>query len=260
MSSFSSMRDSFTSGLDRWNAFDNRLQGSSLGRAARAGTMEAFGFHFERGTGPLGDFTAGKGFGNRAGPLKNMGFMGLRDSLPAFRNQAIGFQPAPRGAPSSFSRAMISQPKTVLKASAGLAGKTAWRSMSLLGTLHLAYSGYKEEGVWGAAKGLGESALWSAGFRMAGVVAGGVIGTLAIGVTAAAAVGYAGYSIGERGRAHAKQLRQVEMGGGTKVMEALSSHGAATMRQRAVMALNNTHLNGRSAMGSEASLMHTPYL
>lgn len=128
--------------------------------------------------------------------------------------------------------------------------------MGLAATAYLAYEGYQEEGVWGAAKGVGESVMWSAGARMAGALLGGGFVTGSV----AAGVGLGVYAMGEAGRSHAKRLKDVEMGGGMKIMEALSSHGAATMRQRAVMALNNTHLNGRMAMGNEGLIMHTPYL
>lgn len=67
------------------------------------------------------------------------------------------------------------------------------------------------------------------------------------------------YSWGEASREHVKKLRQVEMGGQDQVMDAINSAGAATMRQRAASALNNTHLNGRMALGNEGFLMHRSF-
>jgi hypothetical protein len=87
-------------------------------------------------------------------------------------------------------------------------------------------------------------------------MAAAVLGTMAVGVaTGLATVGAAGYALGEAGIAHRKRLRATEFAT-TGAVDALSSVGAATNRQRAVMALNNTHLNGRMAMGNEGFLMH----
>jgi hypothetical protein len=141
------------------------------------------------------------------------------------------------------------------KLGASMAGKTFMNSIPLLGTGAFAYMGYQEGGIPGAVRGIGESIAYSAAFRYAGSLLGGPVLPIAAGV---AAVGFGTYALGEAGREHAKQLRELEMVGGN-VMDALGSAGAATMRQRAIGALNNTHLNGRMAMGNEALMMHTPF-
>ena len=133
------------------------------------------------------------------------------------------------------------------------AGKTAFRSLGLVGTAALMYSGYQEGGILGAARGGAESVAFSFAMR-AGL---GLIGPAAYAAIPAAA-GYGMYQFGEAAREHVKNLKQLEFGG-SQIMDALGSAGAATSRQRSVMALQNTHLNGRMAMGNEALLMHTSF-
>jgi hypothetical protein len=133
-----------------------------------------------------------------------------------------------------------------------LAGKTAWKSLPLAGTAFMAYFGYKENGVMGAVGGVGESMLWGAGLKMAGSL---ITNPLTLGIAGVAAVGAGGYALGEAGQRHQKRLTDTEFAS-QGAIDALSSVGAATNRQRSMMALNNTHLNGRMAIGNEGILMH----
>ena len=125
-----------------------------------------------------------------------------------------------------------------------------------LSTAYFAHEGYQEEGVWGAAKGIGESIAYSAAWNyMAGGAAASAM-AFAAPVAGIAALAGGAYMLGEAGIQHAKGLRELEMGGGDQMLQAVTSAGAATARQRAVMALNNTHINGRMALGNEGFLMH----
>ena len=152
----------------------------------------------------------------------------------------------------TFGTKAVSEGFMGLKGGASF-GKALPGVLGLGFTAIMAHEGYQQQGVWGATKGVAESALWSALPRLAG----GLInpGTMAVG--AVAALGYGAYQLGEAGKAHHKRLRDVEM----SVMspDVFNSHGAATMRQRSVMALQNTHINGRMAMGNEGMIMHTPF-
>lgn len=221
-----------------------RMQQSALGRAFYAGTAESLGFEVHNG---------------RVGS-----FLGLKDTfvdmggdrqLKAFKQaKKFGQNPWRAAAKSTVRAANKVGVKGSAKWAARFAGRTTMKAIPLLSTAYFAYSGYQEGGVMGAIGGVGESILWSSGIRAVGAVTG----PLMYGVAPLAAVGLATYALGEAGRGHRKSLRTLEMGGG-KILDALGSAGAATSRQRSMMALNNTHLNGRMAMGNEALIMHTPF-
>ena len=126
-------------------------------------------------------------------------------------------------------------------------------------------SGYKEEGLWGAAKGLGfgvaEWGLWNVGFKAAGTafkgsaVGGAMKGLMragpAVAVIAAALYGMykAGEYFSERGRESVKS----EFAGDTS---AFTTGAAYSMRQRAMQEISRSHTNSRTILGNEASLMH----
>lgn len=233
----------------KFAAFDARLQQSAAGRSLRRGVLESIGYSYEGGV--------------------NRGFLGIRQSIAEIRT----------GVPSSFSgftstgkvnaamkhfakadaiAATGGRAGTKLASASGMAklgGKTFLKGLPVIGTAILMYGGYQEEGMIGAAKGLAESAAIDAAIAYAGVVAYPAMGFAAIAVA-----GYGYYKLAEAGRAHAKGLRELEMGGSGRIIDALGSAGAATSRQRAVTALNNTHINGRMAMGNEALLLHTSFM
>jgi hypothetical protein len=142
------------------------------------------------------------------------------------------------------------------KAGASFAGKLGLRSLGLFATGYETYQGYKQGGILGAAKGLGTGVAYGIAAQLVMSAIGST--TLGVGI-AAAGVAAGGYALGEAGRSHAKGLRNIEFGGGSQIMGAINSGGAATSRQRAALALQNTHINGRMAMGNEALLMHTQF-
>lgn len=123
-----------------------------------------------------------------------------------------------------------------------------------------AYQGYKEGGVWGAAKGMaGEAATWyafGAAMKVMAPIAVGAIGLAGIGAAAA-------YSAGVRPRhlmrpwtnEYVKKHARVEMA--TPIMDEYGT--VATMRQRSIRAIQNSKLNGRTALGNEATYSFRPY-
>jgi len=129
-----------------------------------------------------------------------------------------------------------------------LAGRAAFPAFMALS----AYSGYKQGGVFGAAKNVAiDAAMWGgirAAFSMltsAPVIAGGMF----------VGAGYGYYKLGEAARTHVRKLRNVEMGA-----DLVDRYGTmSTMRQRSLAAIQNTHINGRMALGNEALLLSAPY-
>lgn len=217
----------------------NSMFATGTGAQLRMGTMESFGWNYSKGV--------------------SEGFLGLKTTRvgSAMNNARLNNQNMYRAGMKSMARqARQLGVRGSAVASAKFAGKTGMKSLGLLGTAYMAYEGYQSGGVMGAAAGVGESIAWSAGIRMAGAALGGAAAITAGGL---GAVALGTYAIGEAGRAHRKGLRNIEFGGGDQILQAMSSAGAATSRQRAAMALQNTHINGRMAMGNEALLMHTQF-
>ncbi len=120
-----------------------------------------------------------------------------------------------------------------------------------------AYKGYQEGGVNGAAISVAkDAATWGAVRAGMSLGKAGITNPFFLGGAAIASIGYGGYKVGEMAREHGRRIRNVEMGG-----EMIDRFGTmATIRQRSLMALNNSHINARSALGNEAILMHGPML
>lgn len=208
-----------------------RLGQSFLGRAVRQGTLESFGWQFD---------SAGNSYGFM-GKVPDEGF-GV--SSKAKMNSAI--KNSMKGA---------TRPPGIL----GKTGSFLGRGLGLGFTGFMAYQGYKQEGVWGAAKGIAESVAGSVAFRIVTRSLGLARGSLLTGPAILLGVGLATYAVGEAGREHAKSLRAMEMGGGVQMQQAVGSQGAYTSRAMAVTALNNSHINNRMALGNEAFLMHRSF-
>jgi len=237
--------------------FNARFGQSYIGRSIQMGAAESFGFSYK-----------GSMFGINA---TSQGFLGLRESLPEFRAARQGrptFGKPQMGRVYSKARGMgmgkFSSTRMAVTHGARQAGmrgvgkilgKALPGGLGLAATGYFAYSGYQEGGALGAVKGVGESIAWTTAFKLAGGLANPVIGGAAI----VGAVGLGIYAYGEASQAHVKKLRDIEMGGTGAIMDAIGSMPAATMRQRSVLALQNTHINGRMAMGNEALYMHTSF-
>lgn len=245
---YTGSRGVMTSRLAGLNA---RIQSTAMGRAAIGGAAESLGFYVPgMSDQPVGSFL---------GVTESLDEMGY--GTKHFRNTTRGVSKLARqgrfgAAARSIGKQTMRGARTLgMKGAATFAGKTALKSIPLISTAVMAYSGYQEGGVMGALGGIGESMAWNAGFRMAGEALGGSAMIMGGAVAGLAGIGLATYALGEAGRGHRRELRQTEFSTAGAV-DALGSVGAATNRQRSMMALNNTHLNGRMAMGNEGLLMH----
>ncbi len=127
------------------------------------------------------------------------------------------------------------------------------------------YSGYKEGGIVGAAKGAAENLAWSYGFGAAAPIllgAGVIAGGAAVGVLGG--IGFASMSEGvtplqlltrRRVREHQRRHANIEMGAPVN-----DPHGnLATMRQRSLAAMQNSRLSGMNALGYEAQISYSRY-
>lgn len=93
-------------------------------------------------------------------------------------------------------------------------------------------------------------------------VAANPAGAVAVTALAAtAAISYGAYTVvkgvAQEGYARRQSLRGVNTSGD---MSAFMTQTGYTMRARAVQAISKSHLNARSALGQEASLIHRPYI
>ena len=249
---------------------------------------EAFGWSFAPGSGPAGDDMIRYMW-------KSEGFLGSKRFI---EHGMRGFM----------------NPASILT--------TVGAAASLYFTADLMYQGFKQDGLTGAALGLGESVAWGyasralvpkvfgatwsgakAGWATGSFIAGGAgaievgaipgisgaaaAGRLGIGARAAAfagagigagigaaigtlmnpyawavaggiyAVGKIADNIDRKNRAIAKQkqVRGLELGA-----PMLDQFGTvATLRQRSLSAIQNSHVNGRMALGNEAALLHASF-
>jgi hypothetical protein len=244
-----------------------RIAQSSFGRAAWLSAKEMVGFSYSSmfGVNPTPEGWLGirgkitelaKAKDPIAGGIQRKGWKG---GLAAWRTQNRRTAPIrsfnkARGLGFSRSAALKISTRNMIKRSGiGFAGKVAGRAAltsigPVMGAAYI-YSGYKENGVLGAAGAGAETIAMNMALRL---IPG--VGYAA----AAAAIGYGAYELGETGREHGSKLRGLEMGGGA-IINAIGSNNALTGRQRSAMALQNTHLNGRMVLGSEAQMLHVPY-
>lgn len=136
----------------------------------------------------------------------------------------------------------------------GISGKVGkfGTGMAALGTafsVHSIYSGYQEEGIWGATKGAGTAILGQ-------MAANAITNPIGLGLVGAAGLGFAGYQFGEAATKRRKEIRGLDM---TIPNYSNIIEGGFTDRQRSLQALNNSSMNARMAIGNEASLLHTTY-
>ncbi len=121
-----------------------------------------------------------------------------------------------------------------------------------------AFAGYREGGIFGAIRGgsvaTAESFAWGFAWKGATAILGSTAIPVAVGVAAVAGLGYGTYKALEHGNQVMKKQRRLEMG--SPIIDPFGT--GATMRNRSLNALQNSQINGRSAFGSEAALMHVP--
>ena len=144
----------------------------------------------------------------------------------------------------------------------GMSPLFKWLGRGMIGMS--AYHGYQQGGVGGAAVETAKHIGISYAMGAAWSVAGGALSVAAgVGIAGAAAAG-AGY-LASGGSAmdafrpymakHARRHAGLEMG--TPMVDNFGT--TATMRQRSLAAIQNSKLNGRSALGNEAALSYMPY-
>jgi len=225
--------------------FNTRLGSSWTGRAVRMGLAETFGGYYEGSM--FGQNVEYQGWLGRTTALQEARRGHYKAYKAAYREARQGGQSILRAKRLGRSAALKYKAKSPFKAGVSMLG----RAFGVAFTAAAMYQGYQEEGAWGAAKGLGQMAAFNIAMRM-------IPSTAMLPLTAAAAAGVYVYGSGEMAKEHIKQLRRIEFGG-PQINDVLNSAGVATTRQRALSALQNTHLNGRMAMGNEAILMHSSY-
>lgn len=117
-----------------------------------------------------------------------------------------------------------------------------------------AYKGYQEGGLGGAALNVAHGVAEQYAMRAAmSAVAPIALPLTALALTAGGL--YANKRAIEVGEERYRKHARLEMG--TPIVDQFGT--AATMRQRSVMALNNSRLNGMTALGNEAALMSRHY-
>ena len=217
---------------------------SGLHRAGMGVGNRFFGVYPALGLGPDGllDFSSySMGSGRTLGEVGKLTAAG-RGTM-GFRAQASQYG---KIASNVMKRGSAGQ-----RSALGFSAATRMISPALLG--YSIYQGYKDGGIGGAAKaGAGHLAVDYA--ISAGLKAAGALGTPLAIADGVAAVGYGSYKLLKAGNARMKRVRNMEMGG--PINDPFGN--GATMRQRSLQALQGSQLNGRSAFGSEAMLLHVP--
>jgi len=133
-----------------------------------------------------------------------------------------------------------------------MGGKFAMKAFPLAMTGMFAYQGYKEGGITGAVGGVAESIAYSAAFHYMGATLSNPLTWI---VAGGAAVGVGAYAAGEKAQAYRRGMKTLEMG--ANVVDPFGT--AATLRQRSLMALQNSKINGRMGLGNEALIMHRSF-
>jgi hypothetical protein len=120
------------------------------------------------------------------------------------------------------------------------------------------YSGYKTGGFSGAGRAAVREAAGMAAYKIGATAASSLgIGAGTLGIAAVGlAAGYAGKVALDVGQAHYKGLKSAEFG---TPFEDTSGMGA-TMRQRSLMAIQRSQINGRAALGNEAAILHNMFI
>lgn len=224
-------RDLKMSLMGKIRDLDNMTQSTGAGRMVSRSALESFGFQYHRGV--------------------NQGFLGLSQTRlgKAYTGAVTHGQSGLAAAGRSAGRAAA---QGGVRGTAKAIGSTALRGLPLLATGFLAYQGFQKGGIMGDARGIGESVLGTAIFNTGAAALGSAFTGATLGAATIGAAAYGYYRFGEAVRGRGKRLREIEMGG--PVVDPFGT--GATMRQRSLAALQNTHINGRIAMGNEASLMH----
>jgi hypothetical protein len=230
---FANMRRNANTLRQGYGAAGKILGSTAAGRAFQQGFAENLGVMFEHETVKgLGKVTMSYGFG---------GWRALT-STPKVFGPVAGVHPNMVRAAEKVFGQKLAKGKLL-----GKLGKMGGASLGVAGLAWGIYSGYKEGGVSGAIRETATQGLIWGGLRVASIALSGWGTPLAIAI----GIGYTGYQIGEVAGRYANRLRNIEMG--APIIDPFGT--AATIRQRSLNALQNTHINGRSALGNESLLM-----
>ena len=164
------------------------------------------------------------------------------------------YAPGIKNPPRSFFQ-LIKSESTI-----GTLGRFGGAAMGMAWIGSSVYRGYQQGGLKGAAlEGGKEAATWAAmgaGEAAFASLTGVSIGGIAMGAAVVGAEIYGGYRLMKHGLNHYRQMRQTEF-----TQPIVDPFGMGfTMRQRSLMAIQNSAVNGRLALGNEGFLTHTPLL
>jgi hypothetical protein len=180
-----------------------------------------------------------------------------------------GFARGARGAIKSYTgtsihRAGMQEVKEMFGMGKHLKGLFRFTGPAFM--LYSAISGFQEGGMMGAAKNVARDAALSYGFGVARSIVGGGMPIMA--AAGAMGIGLLGLEALNQGvsplqmlarplvREHTKKRAKLEMGAPVQ-----DQYGTvATMRQRSIMAMRQSKITARSALGMEGSRRYTPYL
>jgi hypothetical protein len=260
------------------NSYFNKTAGGVRQTAGKY-LAEAFGWAYDPGSGPKGDKMI-RYMG------KSQGFLGMKHFADKGARAFLNFNAVATTAFAAFSLAYTADLMYEGYQRDGLAGAalglgesvgTAYVARSLIprvfdanfNAAKAAYGAGRGATIGRLTGGVARSGIGYWGARAAGVGAGLTAGTLA-GVAAsvfnpyawAIAGGLYAYDqasefIDDKNRAAArhKQVRSLELG--TPVLDQFGT--IATLRQRSLSAIQNSHVNGRMALGNEAALLHSTF-
>jgi hypothetical protein len=111
------------------------------------------------------------------------------------------------------------------------------------------YQGYKEGGIFGAAKEVGIQYGYNLAFRVA---TGSLSAVTALSRAVPLAAMYGAYKFGQNAGRYGRKTENLSFNRGF-----VDDYGtAATMRQRSLQAIQNSHVNSRSLLGGEGEVIH----
>ena len=189
----------------------------------------------------LSTYFAYQGYqGNMSG---REGLMGLMDALSIDYGTMLGL------------RTFGPQIKEIADTVADGGGPRTYQSMGIFRTLRVGIGA-------GVGASMGNAVLGAPGSVIGGLVGGAAMGTpLGMATTlvagSAATAGYGAYTLLKTGYRHGRNIRMSNVPHTAGDTSAFFTQNAFTMRSQAIQAMRNSHLNARTALGQEATFMHT---
>ena len=223
--------------------------------AAKGGMLETFGFEAIEDVAGFNKMAKGFGVEQISGGQK-FSFMGAKNAqLRAMRvMQNTPYTGVPKVPRSGF--AALKAEGLGLNALGRIAG-TAFGAYAIYSGVS---RGYQQGGVTGAiAGGAKEAAMWAGmhvGATAFASATGMSVGSVLLPAAIIGGLAYGGYKATEYGRDEYKKIGRTEF-----VAPLVDPLGTGhTMRQRSLMAMQKSHINGKLAIGNEALLLHSPRL